>query len=198
MRGDVFFDVGSNIGLYAIYAAKINPQCLVYAFEPEAQNFSRLCRNIVLNSADNIIPCCFPLSDREAFDYFYVGDPEPGSALHSFGEVSAFRDTLRPILKQGGLSTTLDALVGKYGLPQPALLKIDVDGIEEKILKGSETVLKSQHLRTVLFELNLTPKGGFTDTRQNLKRLGFELARKSDWVQELNGVRSQNHIYQRF
>ncbi len=31
---DTFFDVGANIGLYSLYAAKINPKCGIYAFEP--------------------------------------------------------------------------------------------------------------------------------------------------------------------
>src|SRR2546430_8849931 len=37
-EGDVFFDVGANIGLYSLYAAKLRPSCRVYAFEPESHN----------------------------------------------------------------------------------------------------------------------------------------------------------------
>ena len=83
--GDVLFDVGSNIGVYSLYAAKRQPGCRVYAFEPAAQNFSRLCRNLALNGLENVTPCNFPLSDKEAFERFFVSDLEAGSAFHSIG-----------------------------------------------------------------------------------------------------------------
>ena len=73
---DVFMDIGANIGLYSLYAAKLSPSCTVFSFEPEAQNYSRLCNNIVLNGVSNIVPCNFPLSDREAFDFFYVREKD--------------------------------------------------------------------------------------------------------------------------
>src|SRR5206468_150350 len=57
-KGDVLFDVGANIGLYSLFAAKLEPSCRVVAFEPESNNFSSLCRNVLLNRLDNVIPCC--------------------------------------------------------------------------------------------------------------------------------------------
>jgi FkbM family methyltransferase len=196
--GDVFMDVGANIGLYSLYAAKRNPQCTVYAVEPESQNFSRLCRNIVLSKAGNVIPCNFALSDREAFDLLYVGSLEPGSALHSLGRPSEYRHHEESVpLRQGTLSVTLDALVTRYGLPQPTLLKVDVDGIEEQILDGAETLLASPILRSILVEV--TMKDGSTDAgmEKRLDRFGFRLLRASDWVAELNGLRSHNLIFGR-
>ena len=41
--GDVFYDVGANIGLYSLYAAKLRAACRVFALEPESQNFGKLC-----------------------------------------------------------------------------------------------------------------------------------------------------------
>src|SRR5215831_5120059 len=79
---DVFYDVGANIGLYALFAAKLRPQCRVYAFEPESHNFSSLCRNVLLNRLDNVVPCGFPLSDHEGFELLHVYGLEPGAALH--------------------------------------------------------------------------------------------------------------------
>lgn len=197
--GDVFMDVGANIGLYTLYAAKLNPRCRVYAFEPESQNFSRLCWNLTLNGVTNVIPCNFPLSDREAFDVLYVGSLEPGSALHSLGQPSEFRDERAPVaLQQGVLSVTLDSLVRKHGLPEPALLKIDVDGIEEKILAGAAEALASSTLRTVLVEVTVGCEASSSWPERLLGRFGFELVRKSDWTAELHGLRSQNHVFSRY
>ncbi|MDA2909539.1 FkbM family methyltransferase [Nitrospiraceae bacterium AH_259_D15_M11_P09] len=194
---DVFFDVGANIGLYSLYAAKFNPQCTVYAFEPESQNFARLCTNISINGLTNIIPCNFPLARRETFDFFYVGDMQPGSALHSFGRMNELRLGAENVpLRQGCLAVTLDALAGKYGLPQPALLKIDVDGIENEILDGGEVVLRSNKLRTVLVELNLPHGGHPMGQEQRFASLGYKLQRMGS-LYEMSGIRSQNYIFQR-
>ncbi len=56
---DTFFDLGANIGLYSLYAAKIRPQSTIYAFEPATPKYLRLCNNIVLNGVDNVIPVTF-------------------------------------------------------------------------------------------------------------------------------------------
>ncbi len=195
---DVLFDVGANIGLYSLYAAKINSHCKIYAFEPESQNYARLCQNIVLNGVANILPCNFALSDRQTFGLFYVRDMQPGSALHSFGQLSQFRPpSERAILTQGALSATLDSLVGSASVPQPTLLKIDVDGIEERILDGAHTVLKSVQLRSILLEENASEDSAGGGIRNHLSGFGYTLLKKSAWVSEIGGMKSQNHIYQR-
>jgi FkbM family methyltransferase len=121
--GDVFYDVGANIGLYSLYAAKLRPACRVFAFEPESHNFGNLCRNLLLNRVANVTPCFFPLSSREAFAPFYVYDLRPGGALHSLGRPSPLRDE-PPLLTTGALTATIDALVSRHGLPAPDLIKL--------------------------------------------------------------------------
>ena len=83
--GDVLYDIGANIGVYSLYAAKRRPNCRVYAFEPAGQNFARLLRNISINRLDNVIPCNTPLSDEQSFALFFVSDLEAGSAFHNLG-----------------------------------------------------------------------------------------------------------------
>ena len=199
LRSDnVFIDVGANIGLYSLYGAKINPKCKVYAFEPAFQNFTNLCNNIVLNGFQNIIPCNFPLADRETFDLFYVSDIQPGSALHSFGQPSDFKVESKAIsLQQGTFSLTLDALVSRYGLPQPTLIKIDVDGIEEKIIKGAQNVLQSKQMRTVLLEWSFRSDEDIGRLEETMERLGYSLSRRSEWAEEHSGLKGQNFIFHR-
>ena len=195
-EGDVFFDVGANIGLYSLYAAKLRPSCRVYAFEPESHNFSALCRNALLNGAANLTPCCFPLSNVEGFQWFHVYDLEPGSSLHSLGRPGSFqRDPA--VLREGTLSTTLDALIERHGLPAPTLLKIDVDGIEETILEGGVGLLKTETVRSILVEVTRGPSTTGSWAEEKLAPLGFALARKSEWTLELEGLTSQNYIFRR-
>jgi hypothetical protein len=70
--GDVFYDVGANIGLHSLYGGKLRAACRVFAFEPESQNFGKLCGNLLLDRVANVTPCFFPLSNYEAFAPFYV------------------------------------------------------------------------------------------------------------------------------
>ena len=190
---DVVFDIGANIGLYSLFAAKLNPLCTVYAFEPESQNYARLCNNIVLNRLENIIPCNAPIADREMLDYFLVGSLEAGSALHSFGKPLA---ASWPVLRQAAISVSLDRLVGAYNLPQPNLIKLDVDGIEDQILAGADEVLRSPALRSILIEINNDGDNGKrADIIARLQSAGLRIAVKSAWINEQHGVTSQNFIF---
>lgn len=197
--GDVFVDVGANIGLYSLYAAKRTAASVIYAVEPESQNFARLCRNIALNGLTNVIPCNIALSDREGLSLLYVSNLESGSALHGLDGWSPYRiaDTDCP-LRQGTIALTLDRLIETYGMPLPSMLKIDVDGIEEKILAGAAEALASSTLRTVLVEVTVGCEASSSWPERLLGRFGFELVRKSDWTAELHGLRSQNHVFSRY
>ena len=39
---DIFFDIGANIGVFSVYAAKIHPNAEIYSFEPEYSNLNLL------------------------------------------------------------------------------------------------------------------------------------------------------------
>jgi FkbM family methyltransferase len=196
--GDVFYDVGANIGLYSLYAAKLRPACRVFAFEPESHNFGSLCGNLLLNRVENVIPCFFPLSSDEAFAPFYVYDLQPGGALHSLGRPSSLRDG-PPLLKTGAVAVTIDVLVSRHGLPAPDLLKLDVDGNEEQILDGTAAVLASGSLRSILVEVTWPdePKPALSWAESKLAHYGYHLKGKSAWSTELSGLRSANFIFVR-
>lgn len=194
--GDVFYDVGANIGLYSLYAARFRPACRVFAFEPESHNFGNLCGNLLLNRVKNVTPCFFPLANHEAFAPFYVYDLRPGGALHSLGRPSSLRDG-PPLLTTGALAVSIDALVARHGLPAPDLLKLDVDGNEEQVLDGAAAVLASGSLRSILVEATWPneqkPVRSWAESR--LAPYGYHLKRKSAWSIEFNGLRSANFIF---
>jgi FkbM family methyltransferase len=196
--GDVFYDVGANIGLYSLYAAKLRPACSVFAFEPESHNFGSLCGNLLLNQVENATPCFFPLSSHETFAPFYVYDLRPGGALHSLGRPSFLRAG-PPLLKTGAIAVTIDVLVSRHGLPAPNLLKLDVDGNEEQILDGAAAVLASGSLRSILVEVTAPDerKGVLSWAESKLGPYGYHLKGKSAWTIELSGLRSANFIFVR-
>jgi FkbM family methyltransferase len=153
-KGDVLFDVGANVGMYSIYAGIRGMR--VFSFEPEASNYFILNQNIMKNELSSVVTAYnFALSDSEAIDVLKLTSFVPGSAHTTFGDNEAFKQTNAPtVFSQGAFSTTLDNLIYKNGLPVPDHLKIDVDGIEAKILKGAEKLLRDPKLKSILIEIN--------------------------------------------
>jgi hypothetical protein len=94
------------------------------------------------------------LSDKTAIDFFNYNNLTPGGALHAFGEpLDCKGDVFTPVFRQPVLSYRIDDLIRQFGLQMPNHIKIDVDGIEYKILEGAGEILKKTALRSVILEL---------------------------------------------
>jgi FkbM family methyltransferase len=152
---EVFVDVGANMGIYTIWAAKTRGM-RVFAFEPESQNYALLCKNIVLNGlSDRVTAYCLAISDENAFSRLYLSSFRAGESCHSFGEKVDFRLQQRDFTySQGCVSATLDQLVAGGVMPAPQHIKVDVDGLEHKVINGARAVLQGTSVRSVLVEIN--------------------------------------------
>lgn len=174
--GDVLFDIGANIGLYSIYAAKKGID--VIAFEPESQNFALLNKNVYLNKCWNKVMCLnVALSDNNTCGYLYLPQFLAGGSINCFGSpLDEQGRPFNPIFKQGVISYTLDSFVLRSKF-FPTHIKIDVDGREPKIINGSAETLKDSRLRSVLIELNEELPEHMELTKKMLKS-GFRLQQK--------------------
>ncbi len=156
-KNKFMFDIGANVGIYSIYAA-ITKLVKVYAFEPESNNFQNLMQNIKINNLNtSVTPFPIGISDVTEMSKLQISNFEPGSSHHTVGKNHLDHNTLNIInseLTQGVFSTTLDDLCFKWNLPIPSYLKIDVDGIENKIIEKAQNVLKDSNLDSILIEIN--------------------------------------------
>lgn len=152
-KGSVFWDIGANIGLYSVYAAK-KKTCDVYAFEPSVFNLELLARNIFINNLTervSIIPV--PLSSEKKANTLRMTTKEWGGALSTFGEFYGYNgNALNSIFEYRVFGITMDDVIKIFNLPQPDFIKIDVDGIEHLVLQGGPLVL--QHIKGLLIEVN--------------------------------------------
>lgn len=151
---DVFFDVGGNVGLFALYAALRHPRVSVVVFEPEYANLHLLRDNVAANRlGDRIQIYPFALSDTTGVSRLHVQDLTPGAALHS--ESAAPRATTdageRVLLSEGTWAMTLDDFCAQAGV-WPNAIKIDVDGGESRVLAGARQVLSRPGLQSVIVE----------------------------------------------
>jgi FkbM family methyltransferase len=154
-RDEVLVDVGANVGMYTVWAAKTRG-VRVYAFEPEAQNYGLLNRNLLANAlGERVKAYCLALSDVEGFSELHLSTLKPGGSCHSLGERVDFNHRpMQPKFSQGCVSARLDDLVGRGVLPEPHYLKIDVDGFEPKVIAGAAALLRGSRLKSLLVEIN--------------------------------------------
>jgi FkbM family methyltransferase len=138
--GDLFADVGANVGSYTILASGVVGCCTV-AFEPDPITAAALERNISLNK----------IAERVELRRSAVGDQD-GGARFSIGldtqnhVVSGADATGRFVPMQ-----TLDRALFDNG-HIPILIKIDVEGYEAEVLRGARAVLAASDLKGVLTE----------------------------------------------
>jgi FkbM family methyltransferase len=152
--GDVFWDIGANVGIYSVYAGFRGMR--VCAFEPSAPNYYLLNRNIEINALNERISAhCVAFSDQTGLDTLYMTSSELGGALNSFGEKIDWQgNLLQASTQQATIGYTLDEFINRFQIDFPNHIKIDVDGIEDKIIKGAKKTLLDARLKSVLVELD--------------------------------------------
>lgn len=191
-EGDTLFDIGANIGIYAILAAAQNPAGTVVAVEPMAGSFARLCENALLNGLGNLRPYCMAIGAENGIGELHLTSLDAASSMHALRGPELFGE---PVMMRAGVGViTLETLAGAVGVP--TLMKIDVDGGEDDVLAGAGAVLHDPRLRSVLIEFNWL--AGATETRRDapLLRAGFTLDGVGSEYEHGN-VRWQNAIYRR-
>lgn len=144
--GELYWDIGANVGCYALYSASKSIQTV--AFEPSAYNFFVLQKNIEINQLnEKLTAYCIALNDKSEFGKLVLSNEGIGGAENNFSESSTSK------LTQGMVSYSVDDLISKFHFPSPDHIKIDVDGIEKLILVGAKSVLTSS-VKSVLVEID--------------------------------------------
>jgi len=139
--GDIFLDIGANVGLFTLGAAKVvGKSGRVHAFEPCSQTFGRLVENIQLSGLGNIAPHQIALGNE-------TGEAELSIAGDGY---DAWNSLGRPYM--GGTATremvktlTLDSFAQKHELHgRITAIKIDVEGWEAQVMAGANFLLSRE------------------------------------------------------
>jgi FkbM family methyltransferase len=171
--GDVLFDVGGNVGIYALYAALRHPLASVVVFEPEYANLHLLRDNIMANGLSARIQV-YPVAvgDRTGLSKLHVQDLTPGAAMHTeSGTPLSTTESGEPVvLSEGTWAVTLDDFCAQAGL-WPNAIKVDVDGGEGRVLAGATNALSRPDLRSLIIEGG--DAGLQADARGMLRQVGL-------------------------
>jgi len=176
----VFWDVGANVGVYSLYAAR-RRQVQVMAFEPSAANYGILSKNIEINKMDSVISgLCIAFSDISEIGYLNMSNTSPGGALSCFGQAQEIYavcgKSYDVSFNQGMIGFTIDDFIERFSPPFPNYLKIDVDSIEDKIIAGAAKTIKNTRLKSVLIELDTEEKDYCKGVISALENAGLKLA----------------------
>lgn len=153
--GDVFFDIGANIGVFSVYALKRHFGLTAYCFEPEYSNLHYLKENIVANGLmDRANIYAMAVSDIDGISTLHIQDTTPGAAVHteSKSNINTTDEGYAVVWREGVAAVTLDRVCGELGVV-PNAIKIDTDGNEGKILSGASKTLADLRLRSIVIEL---------------------------------------------
>jgi len=132
--GAVVFDIGANVGAWSlILSHAVGPRGRIFAYEPTQATYDTLSRNVELNSATNIFPFRYALSDSN-------------SQLRLYHHVDCSRNSLGPFDDTAGYedapSRRLDDVAAKLMLDRLDFIKVDVEGAEPLVLNGSLSTLR--------------------------------------------------------
>jgi FkbM family methyltransferase len=149
-KGMTVVDIGANEGFYSVFAAdRVGNQGRVIAFEPSEREANRLAQNVELNAATNVTIETWAIADCDGHailklcEYGHEGQNTLGDFAH-------------PVLQEGTQPVRLMAL-DSYFVVHPTeridLMKLDVEGSEERVLRGAQKTL-AQFRPVLLIEMN--------------------------------------------
>ena len=178
-RGQVFLDIGANIGWHSLIAAhKVGTRGKVVALEPVSRTFKALTANILLNKFDQIHPFRVGLSARSTTVNIYQCDPNNCGMNSLYGN-----QLIEEIQIMEG-----DSFLRDIGVSNIDLCKIDVEGAECEVLDGLTETLSKRRIAKILIEANST---SLTRAGRSSKEL---IARLTDFGFQLRDVRGGNVV----
>jgi len=188
-RGMHVFNIGANIGLYAILASlRVGEEGTVHAFEPAEETYRRLVRNLELNRCRNVTPVKFALSDKSASLVLRVDPKHPGYDGHRFVEELKPTDAMLAT-DERVRAVTLDEYAAQQERFGCDVIVLDVEGAELAVLRGGVDSI-SRMSPTILLECSRHQ----VETEKLLRDLGYRFWSWSVEEQRLVPAEFQNVI----
>ncbi|MEA3359125.1 MAG: FkbM family methyltransferase [Thermodesulfobacteriota bacterium] len=143
LKEGIFIDIGAHVGKYAIRLAnRLGDKGEVIAIEPEENNFKILEKNAKHNKLENIHLLNVACFNKDGEIPLYVSGNY--TTLHSIYRNEGQKKVVAKALK-------LDTIVSQLNIKKVDLIKIDVEGAEIDVIKGSREILRKYHPR-IIFE----------------------------------------------
>lgn len=149
-NNDTIIDVGSHIGLFALFSSQFCKSGRIYCFEPIKENFEMLKANIELNHITNIIPTNAAVSKDNGAVTIYLNEDAAGHSMYVTSKKSVEVESI-------SLQTVLDS----NDINLCDFLKLDCEGEEYSII-GSLPLSSFDKIKKMCIEYH------FADTKPHL------------------------------
>jgi FkbM family methyltransferase len=177
--GNVFYDIGANMGFFSLIAAKlVGPTGFVNAFEPVAENATSIRENVHLNGFSNINTCEVAVGSASGQAELLLTDWDGGSTLAS----SSVKPS-EPVSRRSVRVVALDDFIAEKNLRPPNFVKIDVEGLELEVMQGMTKTIGTAK-PVLLYEVDDGDREKFMSRWDALDKyvedLGYEIVRLED------------------
>jgi FkbM family methyltransferase len=170
-------DIGANEGQFSDKMRRLFPSATIHAFEPLPGVFARLNNNFAQDA--QFISYNTGLGEQPGHLEFWENDYSPSSSFLDLA--NSHKQHFEDATESKKVSVTVDRLDNIFlnkKLDSPLLIKIDVQGFEDKVIRGGTNTLRQADM--IICELSFIElyKGQplFHDIYESLKLLGFNYA----------------------
>lgn len=175
-------DVGANIGQFAIASAKLFPYVRVHSFEPVPECVGELRKNV---SGLDVAVYPLVLGEKEGSVSFHVNAHSHSSSALPL--TSSHREAFPEAREERTIEvevSTLDRVFEGVEFEHPVLIKLDVQGYEERVLRGGKETLKRADY--VVLEASFKPmyegEKTFMDLARMMESCGFRFECPVGWL----------------
>lgn len=160
-KSNIFYDIGAHVGYHTMIASLlVGNDGEVVAFEPLPRNLYYLKKHLEINNIDNVELIESAVSDESGYTYLEPGDHP------STPHITEFKSNGNHKIR----TYSLDDLINSKSINPPDVMKIDVEGAELMVLKGSIYILKNYKPKIFL---ELHSKELFTECKSFLKDYNY-------------------------
>lgn len=184
-KGYHFIDIGANIGIHSMTAAKANRNIEIFSFEPESNNYINFIRNIVLNQFENIRPFKMGLGNFKGNTFMNINEGW-NKGKHSL-KVNFQENDRKITIPVNQLDSFKEYVTGNQ-----LLLKIDVEGFEKEVLEGAKAVINQVENVVIIIELvtEINSLETCNEIVNLLKKYGFDQIYKINTENKLATVQT--------
>lgn len=153
-KGDVFYDIGANIGIYSCLIGDLIDIGKVIAIEPHPPSVNKLRKNIEMNN-----------TNASVYQSALSSEKNKKRIIENKKNLGTGQITINDSQEKG---VEVEVLPGDefreiHGLPFPNIVKIDVEGEELQVIRGMENILRHDNCRLVYCEVHPNSAISYTE-----------------------------------
>lgn len=178
----VFVDVGANVGLMSLQIKEQVPHAEIHLFEADPEIFACVKKNMEMNSLSQIFLNHLAVSSVSGQTLNFVRSPN--SIESGWGRLENETNKTGQSQRVSVRTISIDQYLRDHQLDKVDVLKIDVEGAEESVLRGCAESFKGKKIKSIICEMHPSALQEFDSSTVKIRELlfqaGFQEKKKVD------------------